>query len=153
MEIDVATRLDPVSAIVRASRGWMDYQRRQFDASIDESKKALGLNPNFTRAYNYLGMNYQKKDMPQEALQAFTEADRLSNSAPVTRGQLAGAYARVGRVDDAHKILSALLRPGAFPYRRRPPTSRRFTSGSAIRTAPWNGCRRPTTNGPSQWST
>jgi tetratricopeptide (TPR) repeat protein len=105
-----------VSAIIRASRGWIDFHRRLFDSSIDESKKALSLDPTFIRAYNYLGMNYLKKNMPQEALQAYAEADRLSNSAPVTRAQLAGAYAQIGRTDETHKILSELLKPGAYPY-------------------------------------
>ena len=116
VEIDAATRLDPVSAIIRASRGWIDYHRRLFDSSIDESKKALGLDPGFIRAYNYLGMNYLKKNMPDEALKAFIEANRLSNSSAITRAQLAGAYARAGRTDETHRILAELLKPGAYPY-------------------------------------
>src|SRR5262245_3702095 len=116
VEIDQALRLDPVAPIIRASRGWIDFHRRRYDASIEEAKKALDLDPNFIRAYNYLGMNYLKKNMPEEAAQAFTEANRLSNSAPITRAQLAGAYARLGRTDETHKILSELLKPGAYPY-------------------------------------
>ncbi|HEY7284535.1 MAG TPA: protein kinase [Vicinamibacterales bacterium] len=116
VEIDQALRLDPVAPIIRASRGWIDFHRRRYDASIEEARKALDLDPNFIRAYNYLGMNYLKKNMPDEAVQAFTEANRLSNSAPITRAQLAGAYARLGRTAETHKILSDLLKPGAYPY-------------------------------------
>ena len=54
--------------------------------------------------------------MPQEAIQALEEANRLSNSAPVTHSQLAGAYAVAGRIDETHKILAELLKPGAYPY-------------------------------------
>jgi len=116
VEIDQALRLDPVAPIIRASRGWIDYHRRQYDASIEESRKALALDADFIRAYNYLGLNYLKKNMPQEAIQALEEANRLSNSAPVTRSQLAGAYAVAGRIDETHKILAELLKPGAYPY-------------------------------------
>jgi tetratricopeptide (TPR) repeat protein len=116
VEIDRATRLDPVSVIIRASRGWVQYHRRQFDSSIEECRKALALSADFTRAYNYLGMNYLKKEMPAEAIQALIEANRLSNGAPLTRAQLAGAYAVAGRTDETHKILTELLKPGAYPY-------------------------------------
>ena len=116
VEIDQALRLDPVAPIIRASRGWIEYHRRQYDASIDESRKALALDPNFIRAYNYLGLNYLKKNRPQEAIQALVEANRLSNGAPVTRSQLASWYAAAGRVEETHRILSELLKPGAYPY-------------------------------------
>ena len=56
VQIDLATRLDPVSAIIRASRGWVQYQRRQFDAAIQESRKTLEIDANFVRAHNYIGM-------------------------------------------------------------------------------------------------
>jgi Tfp pilus assembly protein PilF len=38
-EIDQALRLDPVSAIIRASRGWIQYHRRQFDESIARARR------------------------------------------------------------------------------------------------------------------
>ena len=49
-EIDQALRLDPVAPIIRASRGWIQYHRRQFDESIVESRKALDLDADFVRA-------------------------------------------------------------------------------------------------------
>ncbi len=116
VQIDQATRLDPVSAIIHASRGWVQYQRRQFDAAIEESRKTLEIDANFVRAHNYIGMSRMKQDRPTDALVDFTEANRLTSSAPVTQAQLAGAYARVGRLDDAHAILANLLKPGKYPY-------------------------------------
>jgi TolB-like protein/Tfp pilus assembly protein PilF len=116
LSIDRATRLDPVSAIIRASRGWIEYQRRQFDAAMDESHRTLELDVNFIRAHNYLGMSFLKKGMPEDALREFAEANRLSNNAPVTQTQLASAYAVAGRVEETHRILTDLLRPGKYRY-------------------------------------
>lgn len=116
VQIDLATRLDPVSAIIRASRGWVQYQRRQFDAAIQESRKTLEIDANFVRAHNYIGMSYMKLGRPDAALPDFTEANRLSGGAPITQAQLAGAYARVGRTDDTHAILANLMKPGKYSY-------------------------------------
>jgi TolB-like protein/Tfp pilus assembly protein PilF len=115
-EIDRATALDPVSPIIQASRGWIQFHRRAFDASIEETRKTLGLEPTFLRAHNYLGMNYLVLKRYDEALKEFTEADRLAGSAPVTRGQIAEAYAAAGRTADAQRILKDLLRPGGYSY-------------------------------------
>jgi TolB-like protein/Tfp pilus assembly protein PilF len=116
VQIDHATRLDPVSAIIHASRGWVQYQRRQFDAAIDESRTTLAIDANFVRAHNYIGMSLMKKGRPTDALVEFIEANRLTSSAPVTQAQLAGAYAKTDRLDDAHAILANLLKPGKYPY-------------------------------------
>ena len=107
VQIDLATRLDPVSAIIRASRGWVQYQRRQFDAAIQESRKTLEIDANFVRAHNYIGMSYMKLGRPDDALPDFTEANRSvwrrAGHAGASRGRL-----RAGR-----------------PHRRHPRHSRR----------------------------
>jgi len=115
-EMDQASRLDPVSPIIQASRGWVLYQRRQFDRSLEECRRTLALEPTFLRAYNYIGMNYLQKRMPAEALRALQEADRLAGPSAVARGELAQAYVASGRRDEATAILDALLKPGAYPY-------------------------------------
>jgi tetratricopeptide (TPR) repeat protein len=115
-EIDRATALDPVSPIIQASRGWIQFHRRAFDTSIEEARKTLTLEPTFLRAHNYLGMNYLVLKRYDEALKEFAEADRLAGSAPVTRGQIAEAYAAAGRTADAQRILNDLLRPGGYSY-------------------------------------
>ncbi len=114
--IDRATRLDPVSAIIHASRGWIQYQRRRYDEAIDESRNTLAIDGTFVRAHNYIGMSYLKKDMPDEAIKAFSKSYELAPNTPVTSAQLASALARAGREADAHKQLAAVLKPGAYPY-------------------------------------
>ena len=115
-EMDQASRLDPVSPIIQASRGWVLYQRRQFDRSLEECRRTLALEPTFLRAYNYIGMNYLQKRMPTEALRALQEADRLAGPSAVARGELAQAYVAAGRRREATAILDGLLEPGAYPY-------------------------------------
>jgi TolB-like protein/Tfp pilus assembly protein PilF len=115
-EIDQATRLDPVSAIIRASRGWVQYHRRQYDEAIVESRKALDLDADFVRAHTYLGMSYLKKGKPQEAIAAAAEADRLGGGIPITRAYLAQAYALGGRTAEANQILADLVRPTPGRY-------------------------------------
>ncbi len=106
-EIDQALRLDPVAPIIRASRGWIQYHRRQFDESIVESRKALDLDADFVRARTYLGMNYMKKGMVQDAIREYTEADRLAGGIPLTQLQKAQAYAIGGRTSESHAILAS----------------------------------------------
>ena len=115
-EIDQALRLDPVAPIIRASRGWIQYHRRQYDESIVESKKALDLDADFVRAHTYLGMNYLKKGMVPDAIREFTEADRLAGGIPLTQVQRASAYAAAGRTSESHAILIDLIRPRAPRY-------------------------------------
>jgi TolB-like protein/Tfp pilus assembly protein PilF len=115
-EIDLALRLDPVAPIIRASRGWIQYHRRQYDESIVESRKALDLDADFVRARTYLGMNYMKKGMVQDALREYTEADRLANGIPLTQLQKAQALGVSGRAAESHAILASLIRPNAPRY-------------------------------------
>jgi TolB-like protein/Tfp pilus assembly protein PilF len=115
-EIDQALRLDPVAPIIRASRGWIQYHRRQFDESIVESRKALDLDADFVRARTYLGMNYMKKGMVQDAIREYTEADRLAGGIPLTQLQKAQAYAIGGRTSESHAILASVIRPNAGQY-------------------------------------
>ena len=116
VEIDQALRLDPVAPIIRASRGWIQYHRRQFDESIVEARKALDLDADFVRARTYLGMNFLKKGMAQDAIREFTEADRLAGGIPITQVQKAQGYALGGRAPEAHAILADLIRPTAPRY-------------------------------------
>jgi TolB-like protein/tRNA A-37 threonylcarbamoyl transferase component Bud32/Flp pilus assembly protein TadD len=116
VEIDQAVRLDPVSPIIRASRGWVQYHRRDYDGSILEAKKALDLDADFVRAHTYLGMNYLKKGLVSEAVRSATEADRLGGGIPITRAYVGQTYAAAGRTAEAHQILADLIRPTPGRY-------------------------------------
>ena len=94
-EIDQALRLDPVSAIIRASRGWIQYHRRQSDDSIVESRKALDLDADFVRAHTYLGMNYLKKGMAEDAIASSRK--RIGSPAASRLPRCRGPGVRAGR--------------------------------------------------------
>ena len=54
--------------------------QKEYDKAIYEWNKALEIEPNFSEKYNvlyFMGMAYQKKEMPDKALEYFLEALQL----------------------------------------------------------------------------
>ena len=83
--------------------------------AIDQVKEAIRLNPFHENWYvEYLGWAYEEAGMPKEAIEIFEQAIDLQN--PDDDGLwyfpfIAAAYAdpTVGRMDDAHKIVTTLM--------------------------------------------
>jgi tetratricopeptide (TPR) repeat protein len=57
-----AIQLDPKYAFAHFCLSRIHYTRNQFDESIQESKAAIALAPNFVRAYENLGLCYEAKE-------------------------------------------------------------------------------------------
>ena len=102
--------------------------------AIDQVKEAIRLNPFHENWYvEYLGWAYQEAGMPKEAIETFERAVDLRNPQDDQLWYfptLAAAYAQLGRMDDARKIVETLLsrRPNystsevvsrAYPYKTK----------------------------------
>jgi tetratricopeptide (TPR) repeat protein len=75
-----AIQLDPKYAFAHFCLSRIHYTRNQFDESIQESKAAIALAPNFVRAYENLGLCYEAKEQIDEAKKWYLQAIRLGAS-------------------------------------------------------------------------
>ena len=109
-----ARDLNPNDAELLAEMGNLLIYVGQPKQAIDQVKEAIRLNPNHEPWYTeYLGWAYENASMPREAIEILESVI----DEPPTKEQLwllptlAAAYAdpTVGRMDDAHKIVKAIL--------------------------------------------
>ncbi|MFY9560258.1 MAG: protein kinase [Terriglobales bacterium] len=106
-EIKRAEELDPLSLLIKANVGVIYYFARQYDSTIDELKDVLKEDPKFDTAYWGLGLAYEQKGMPAEAVAQMEKAAALSPD-PNTLASLGHAYAIAGQKEKAQKILADL---------------------------------------------
>jgi TolB-like protein/Tfp pilus assembly protein PilF len=106
-EIKLAQELDPLSQIAKANVGVIYYFARQYDLAMKSLNDVLKDDPKFSTAYWGLGLIYEQKGMPAEAVAEIEKAAALS-SGPNTMASLAHAYAIAGQKEKARKILAEL---------------------------------------------
>lgn len=78
-EIAVAHELDPLSLIISTAVGRIFHFSRQFEAAIEQCKKTIELNPNFSPAYFDLAVSYfatRDYDLALEAIERMYELDK-----------------------------------------------------------------------------
>ena len=109
-----ARDLNPNDAELLAEMGNLLIYIGQPKQAVDQVKEAIRLNPHHERWYTeYLGWAYENAGMPREAIETLEQVI----DEPPTKDQLwllptlaaAYAYPTVGRMDDAHKIVKAIL--------------------------------------------
>jgi tetratricopeptide (TPR) repeat protein len=79
-ELKYAIYLDPQFAQAYSDLGLLYFEKGNFDASIKQWKQILEIEPNFREKYIILinlGMVYDKKGMPDKALEYFVRALQL----------------------------------------------------------------------------
>jgi DNA-binding winged helix-turn-helix (wHTH) protein/TolB-like protein/Flp pilus assembly protein TadD len=67
-EIKLAEDLDPLSLIIRANIGTIEYFARQYDQAVEQEQKLLKTDPNFVQARRKLAFALEAKGMMQEAI-------------------------------------------------------------------------------------
>jgi len=77
--------------------------------TIEQCRKALGLDPGAVAAHTILRWAYEKKGMYSEALATFEQERSFAGDTPTTRAKLAHVLAVVGRHDEARVILEEIL--------------------------------------------
>ena len=105
-EMDRARQLDPLSLIVAADAGVIQYYSGQYDRAIEQLRTVKELEPGFPRAYMVIRA-YAKKGMIGEAI---SEAETW-NASDGTEWPLAAlvlAYSGAGRTADAETALKKL---------------------------------------------
>ena len=114
-EIERARRLDPLSLLILSDAAWVYYCMRQYDRAIEESRKAIELDPNFWPGHAFLGLAYEKTGRFAEAVEELEKARRLDDS-PTIYELLGGAYAAWGKKEEARKVLAELTERSSRRY-------------------------------------
>jgi len=79
-------------------------------------KKAMEIKPDYAELHTSLGALYIHRDQPEKAIPELEEAIRMDSTVAVTYGNLALAYAMVGRFVEADKTLKTSVFRGYKNY-------------------------------------
>lgn len=106
VESERARQLEPLSPLFITNLGKAYYRARDFDKTIEYFRTVLSENPKSASAMYMLALAYFQKSMYPEAIELL---DKLSTMNRLQAAPLLGyAYAKVGRVDEARKILDEM---------------------------------------------
>ena len=106
-QMRIAIELDPLSRIINSNYGqFLGYAGRH-EEGAEQLRKTLELDPGWALGHMWLGQNYELRGLFSEAIPQYEKAFELDDS-PYGLGRLGHAYAKSGRVDEAHAVLERL---------------------------------------------
>ena len=106
-QIRMAVELDPLSRIINLGYGqWLGVAGRH-EEGAEQLRRTLELDPSWALGHLRLGQNYELRGLFSEAIPHLEKAVELDNT-PYGLGNLGHAYAKSGRVDEAHAVLERL---------------------------------------------
>jgi serine/threonine protein kinase/tetratricopeptide (TPR) repeat protein len=104
-----ALELEPLSPVVLHAAGLASVLARRYGEATERCLRGLDYDPGYFLLRLWLGMVYQCQEKHAEAVLEFEKARDLSGGASLAVGALGNAYAVIGNVDEASKILQQLL--------------------------------------------
>jgi TolB-like protein/DNA-binding winged helix-turn-helix (wHTH) protein/Flp pilus assembly protein TadD len=114
-EMKKAQSLDPLSLIINADLAELLLIAHFTDESIQQSRKTIEMDANFSLAHNQLGLACLQRHRDNDAIVELQSAVRLSAGSPTCTANLGRAFAVSGRRNEAERILDDLKkrsRPG-----------------------------------------
>lgn len=103
----LACQLDPLSPLVQGAAAVVFYDLGRFEEAERAAQQALELQPDYLFGLWQRGVALSGLERHAEAIQALERVVTLSR-APIFVGILGLAYARAGRLDEAHRLLHEL---------------------------------------------
>lgn len=107
-EIELARRLDPLSAIISTDQGEMLDAASRFDEARVSLRRAIDLAPEFGRPYARLALVEAQTGNIGQALTAARKALELDGQTPATIGAAGYVLAAAGNTEEATKLLENL---------------------------------------------
>jgi tetratricopeptide (TPR) repeat protein len=89
-------------------RGLRARVAQDWAMAIEAFRGVVGLRPGFADAWNELGFALRQQGRYAESLEAYGEALRLRPDFPEALEYLGEAYVKLGRLDDARRVLERL---------------------------------------------
>ena len=111
-----AIELDPLSLWINAAFGGRLYWARRFDEAIAQCGKTLELDPAYFRARTCPALAYAQRGAHEQAVRALERDGSGRAQTPVVLADLGYFYARAGRSNDAHKVITELTNRSALEY-------------------------------------
>jgi TolB-like protein len=107
-EMKRALDLDPLSEMFNFDYGIQSSLRRRWEPALAQYKKVLNLNPDNPFAHWGLAFVYERTGRAQESL---AELKRLESAPgiPILMAVVGPAYLRLGKVDEARRILARMV--------------------------------------------
>jgi tetratricopeptide (TPR) repeat protein len=106
---------DPVRQPTATATAETEYDRgirarltKDWTAAVEAQRAAVTMRPAFPEAWNELGFALRNQGRYPESLDAYGEALRLRPNYPEALEYLGEAYVKLGRMDDARKVLDRL---------------------------------------------
>jgi len=106
-ELKRALQLDPLSVIINTDVGTVLTSARRYDEAIEQLRKTLEMDRSFYYAHYHLGEALEMKGLNEDAVAEYEKATAL-NDDPVPQALLGHLYAKMGRKDEARRILQRL---------------------------------------------
>jgi adenylate cyclase len=110
-EIRLAHDLDPLSPSVNTGIARIYHFRNEPDKSLEQIRKTLKLDPSYAEAHFTAGMTYSKLRDYSSAERELIKAVELSGRRPVMVALMGSNYVKMGRRDEALKLLKELQQP------------------------------------------
>lgn len=108
--------LDPVSPLFNSVLAETHYYTRNFNATLEQARRAIEQFPTYPLAYLWLGSAYREKKKYAQALAEFSKARQFSGNHPAMTSLYGHALAASGNLAGAHKTLSELRRLASSRY-------------------------------------
>jgi len=100
--------LEPLEPAPPTHLGWALYYSRRFDESIEESRRVIAADPDFSLTYLWLPMSLLAKGNWGEAISTIKRFVELSGGPVIGLAVLGSAYGFAGLKDEGLKILEQL---------------------------------------------
>ena len=111
-----AIELDPLSLVINTGFASRLYFARRFDEAIAQCRKTLELDPAYDGARRSLAFAYLQRGEPWQAVAELERDGSDSVQTPSALADLGYLYARAGRSQDAHKVITELTSRSAGEY-------------------------------------
>src|SRR5262249_28959275 len=112
-----AVELDPLSLVINANLGECYFLARHYGEAIAQLRKTIEMDPRFYAARWQLGEVWQLKGQPDDAIAEYRKALEV-NDDPYVLALLGQAYARIGKREEAPRILARLTEEAKSRYVR-----------------------------------
>ena len=113
MHIRESVKVDPLSPIISTWAGFIDIAYGRLDDAIAEGRRTQLLDPNYLYQGSQLAVAYREKGMFAEALELYKKNAEVTG---IPEPGLAITYARMGRRNDAERVLNGVKTFAATHY-------------------------------------